>query len=148
MASIYAGPALYPEFSSPEAELSYPSGPSLYNPIFWLLCSPLFPHFSPLPFLLGWHRVMSTLDSPRCPFFRLCSPCIHSKLSLPPYLGAVTSLNFSFLSFFHSVIESFGLGFCMLTQNNKRSTVTHDVQSHLSFHFEPLGQIGIEHGCY
>lgn len=29
----------------------------------------------------------------------------------------------------------------MLTQNSKRSTVTHDVQSHRSFHFEPLGQI-------
>lgn len=50
-------------------------------------------------------------------------------------------MSFFFLIFPHSVIESFRLGFCMLTQNNKGSRVTQDVQSRLSFHFEPLGKI-------
>lgn len=127
-----------------------PRCPSLCYPTFWFPCSFLgtpgcctwFP-CPPLPFppssLITWLGVMSTLDSSRCPFLWLCSPCIYNK-PFPSYLGAIMSFP-SLCPFFpHSVIESLRVGFCVLPQDNTWCMC----RVVRVFIFEPLSQIGKE----
>lgn len=82
-----------------------PRGSSQYNADILVTCSFLYLDllsaiFGSTPPLSIWFRVMTTLDSPRCPCFWLCFPYIYNKLSPPPYLGTFESFSFLFISFF------------------------------------------------
>lgn len=87
-----------------------PRGSSQYNADILVTCSFLYLDllsaiFGSTPPLSIWFRVMTTLDSPRCPCFWLCFPYIYNKLSPPPYLGTFESFSFLFISFFFFIHE-------------------------------------------